>query len=380
MNVLVVTHHYLHGNGGGVFASRAYINAIAEIAEHVTLLYPDKEGAEIEKISPKVELIPVRDGRLMIGKVFGFIFGKLHRYYDVFEPVLVRGNYDIVVFDNSRVSFGMIDIVHRYNKRVITIHHNCELEYVRANSHGLFGLVNIFWTKKQEKEAVQKSDLNLTITRQDMDTFAKLYLGGKKDSLKYLGCFEFERSSPIVLNDYCYSEKKRFVITGNLSATQTEKSFLEWLDSYYPILCKIIPDFSLVVAGKNPSKQVIKACTARGIKLISSPVSMRPVLENADIYICPINLGGGLKLRVMDGLKYGLPVIAHKISARGYDEFVQSGYVLVYDNPASFAECLTAAKESSVIRHVVQTEYKRLFGFDTGVKRMKGIMYLNKKY
>ena len=44
MNVLFITHHYLHGNGGGVFASRAYINVIAEIADHVTLLYPDKEG------------------------------------------------------------------------------------------------------------------------------------------------------------------------------------------------------------------------------------------------------------------------------------------------------------------------------------------------
>ena len=29
MKTLFVTYHYLHGNGGGVFASRGYVNAFA---------------------------------------------------------------------------------------------------------------------------------------------------------------------------------------------------------------------------------------------------------------------------------------------------------------------------------------------------------------
>ena len=374
MNVLFVTHHYLHGNGGGVFASRAYINAFAEIADHVTLLYPYKEGMEIEKISPKVEAIPVRDNRSNIRKLFSFICGKLHRYYDIFEQVLVNGNYDLVVFDNSRVSFGLIDIAHHYNKRVITIHHNCELEYVRDNSRGLLGIVNLYWTKRQEKDAVLKSDLNLTITRQDLDTFARLYLNGQTDRMRYLGCFEYEQSMVMPLKNPACAEKKRFVITGNLSATQTEKALLEWLDTCYPVMCNIIPEFRLVIAGKNPGERLRRACAAKRIELIPSPVSMIPILEGADIYICPINLGGGLKLRVMDGLKYGLPVIAHKISARGYDEFVQSGVVRVYDSPASFAECLGNTVNSNVAKDAVQVEYQRLFFFEAGVERLKRIM------
>lgn len=374
MKVLFVTHHYLHGNGGGVFASRAYINAFAEIAEHITLLYPYKDGMEIEMVSPKVDDVPVRDDRASIRKLFCFLCGELHRYYDIFEHVLAKANYDLVVFDNSRVSFGLIDVAHRYNKRVITIHHNCELEYVRDNSRGLLGLVNLYWTKRQEREAVLKSDLNLTITRQDLDTFARLYLNGNADKLRYLGCFEYERSVVTRLKDFAPVEKKRFVMTGNLSATQTEKALLEWLDTYYPIMNNTISGFKLVIAGKNPGERLRRACAAKHIELIPSPISMTPILEEADIYICPINLGGGLKLRIMDGLKHGLPVIAHKNAARGYDEFVQSGVVSVYDTPATFAECLGNIVNLNVMKDAVQDEYQRLFSFEAGVERMKSIV------
>lgn len=47
MRILYITHHYLSDNGGGTFASRAYINAFAEIADEMTLLYPVKEGQNL---------------------------------------------------------------------------------------------------------------------------------------------------------------------------------------------------------------------------------------------------------------------------------------------------------------------------------------------
>ena len=42
MKVLFVTYHYLHGHGGGIFASRGFINAFAALSDEMTLLYPVK--------------------------------------------------------------------------------------------------------------------------------------------------------------------------------------------------------------------------------------------------------------------------------------------------------------------------------------------------
>ena len=43
MKLLFITHHYLSGVGGGAFATKAFINALAEIFPNcVTLLFPIK--------------------------------------------------------------------------------------------------------------------------------------------------------------------------------------------------------------------------------------------------------------------------------------------------------------------------------------------------
>ena len=165
--------------------------------------------------------------------------------------------------------------------------------------------------------------------------------------------------------------KNRFVITGNLSAMQTEHSLLKWLKDYYPILKDCFPSSSLTIAGKNPSQAIQKQCSNLGIRLISSPESMDDVLQDADFYICPTEWGGGLKLRVMDGLRWGLPVVTHKVSARGYDLFEEKGILLSYSNKIEFKNALLTFSEMNIDKQKVIDMYQNIFSFAAGVKRGK---------
>ena len=185
--------------------------------------------------------------------------------------------------------------------KVITIHHNCEIEYNRDNcEHGL-GKLYHYWTQKYEGEAVQKSDLNLVLTSQDESLLHLFYDKENKKKIVVLGCFEYKIESYKVYNRT--RKLQKFIITGNLSARQTEESLLFWLEKYYPILKNVIPNSMLTIAGKSPSKELEKVCNSLNVELIASPVSMMPILADADVYLCPTSLGGGLKLRIMDGLK-----------------------------------------------------------------------------
>ena len=371
MDVLFVTHHYLSGNGGGVFASRAYINAIAEIAEDVTLLYPYKKGKEIQRINTSVHSIPVYYNKSKLGKFFDLCRGHVHRFFDVFEQEIKRKHYDIVIFDNSRTSFRQIDIAHQHGARVITIHHNCEMEYVRDNYKGLLKKINLYWTEKQECEAVQKSDINLTITKQDAYTLAKRYMQGNESTFRYVGCFEYERHTRISPPTHCNDGSLGFVISGNLAAMQTEESLMRWLQDGWTTICKVVPHAQLVVAGKDPSLKLQNLCASLGIEIIPSPVDMQPILTKADVYWCPIDCGGGLKLRIMDGLKNGLPVIAHQVAARGYDDFVALGCMYVYDDLNSLIRCVNDVINNPINKEQIIDTYQRIFSFDAGIDRMK---------
>lgn len=376
MKVLIVTHHYLHGVGGGVFASRAYINAIAEIADSVTLMYPYKMNYDAEDISAKIKKIPVEYNKPQIIKALDVIRGKSHRYYSVFDTVLSSDNYDLVVFDNSKASFKLIDRAHRYGAKVVTIHHNCELEYNRDNCIGVLRPFVMFWTRKYECEAIQKSDLSLTLTKQDKKLLADIYNNSITNNIEVIGVFEYKRRKDYInnVNKGYHGRDIKFIITGTLNSVQTENSLLPWLRTYYPILKDVIPNSNLLIAGKSPSTKIQEACKLLNIELVPSPQSMQPFLDEADVYICPTALGGGLKLRIMDGLKNGLPILTHSVSARGYDPFGELGFLFQYNDEITFRKAVVKIASSSFDKQAIMQTYKNIFSFDSGLDTMKDLL------
>jgi glycosyltransferase involved in cell wall biosynthesis len=369
MRTLFVTYHYLHGNGGGVFASRAFINAFAEISDEMTLLYPMKVGADPEHINDNVILVPVWDNRNKIQKAWGLITGQSNRFRS-FRRFIGDKHYDTVVFDTSLVVHGIIDFFRGQGTKVVTIHHNYQYEYFRDNFAFPFRLPLLFWSKKYESESVRKSDLNLTLTETDRLQLKRHY--GKDCGLfEVLGAFEFERK-----NDRLYPEVNapRFLITGDLSTKQTEDSLLPWIDEYYPLLKEIFPKATLTLAGRSPSDSLKRKAEEKGVTVISSPMSMDPILAEAKYYICPTYLGGGLKLRVMDGLSFGLPVICHQISARGYEAFIEEGVLLVYEDPTSFRNQLINLKAFQADKRKGIAIYKQYFSFDSGKQRLTSFL------
>lgn len=164
----------------------------------------------------------------------------------------------------------------------------------------------------------------------------------------------------------------RYIITGNLGIPQNVSSTVSWLREYGPVLRRCDPEMSLTLAGKNPDKTLLKEAAEFGAKVIASPPDMSVILKEADVYICPSDNGSGIKLRIMDGLKLGLPVVAHKMSSRGYEKCLGSS-MFVYDDSSSFIEAVKAARSQSADRDSLIDEYKATFSFKAGVERLKAV-------
>lgn len=373
-NVLFITHHYLHGNGGGCFASRAYINAVAEIAEKVTLLVPMKVGMEPEHINENVDVRLCHDGRSKYLRGLDILRGHIHRYYDRVESTLMEGGYDTVIFDNSMCSFSQIDVAHEFGCKVIVIHHNCQYEYAKDNVRSFLDRLSLRWIKRCESDSVLMADLGLALTENDVRRLQNDYAGDKVCKIKYIGTFEYCRKALLDVSGRKPVDKTlRFLITGSLSSKQTYESLKSWIDKYYPALLEVAPDSILTIAGKDPSESLAELCARNSINLVPSPVSMDPLLLESDYYICPVSMGGGIKLRIMDGLKAGLPVITHNVSLRGYEEF-EGECVFGYSDVPSFKNSLSRMLETRCTPEDIQHRYTGRFSFESGVSRMRLIL------
>ena len=371
MKVLFVTYHYLHGHGGGVFASRGFINAFASLSDEMTLLCPQKGEAQPAGIDPGVRIIPVRGTRSRMTKALSYLVGRIHRFFGLFDKVLASERFDTVVFDSCYVTQGLIGKARRTGCRVITIHHNYQCDYIRANEGFPSIFPTLFWTWVSERNAVRKSNLNLTLTAEDKDLLYRHYDSRRRARIEVIGVFEYERKATQIAKKNV--EEPVFVITGNLSMRQTELPLLEWLESCYPVLKETIPTATVLVAGKNPSERLAARCKKWGVELIPSPRDMQAVLDRGRYYVCPASEGGGLKLRMMDGLKNGMPVLAHQAAARGYSSFLDRS-VFCYMDAGSFRDALLRMVSMPYDREETIRLYRDAFSFDAGLKRLQELL------
>lgn len=269
-------------------------------------------------------------------------------------------------------SFGkMIPVLHQKGLKVCTVHHNYEPEFALDNRQP-----NTFWgmTSKfvieNERIAYRESDTNLFLTESDMRKFKEVYGPISKGRDYVIGIFDSEHHDR--RSDETALPRNRLVICGSLCSVQTvagiksfEKMCLPVMHDYYK------DDFALTLTGRAPGEYIQNLVASdNNLSLVPSPQDISSVVYQSGIFICPTNVGGGLKLRILDGLKLGLPIIAHEISARGYDKFFDKEWFQIYNDTDSFQTALIKVnkliKERKNLRQEILDCYYSIFSFDEG--------------
>lgn len=377
MKVLFISINDPFGVGGGDFATHAYLLAFSKMCNGDVDVFV-REGVKPDgSINANFIYVPERN---WLSRTSSLLKGHLHRNVKAVQKWLAEGvKYDYCVFNNSRVAAGLIKQVKALGIKVVTIHHNVEKEIVLGNTPNplrrfLFSHVVV----KAEREAFLLSDYNLFLTSQDLQTFHRLY--GKSESVEgILGTFEFKHLPELKKKE---TDKNNliFAITGSLNLHQGIDGIKFFFDELYQFLPK---GSRVIISGRNPTQEVVSLCCSHdNVQLVPNPEDMAEIINLADVYICPTRLGGGLKLRVMDGLRLGIPVITHSCSARGYDALVGIGCLSVFNNKEEFSAELSKLvqkiQNDSINRYLIRQRYAEIFSFEAGLERLKSIMQKKK--
>lgn len=375
MKVLILTNHYMDDNNGGANHSKATIRALAEIYSECTLMYPRRRKDKAECfVPPGINAVPVYDGRSKFEKGLDVYRGRLTRLPRVVKVHLQEHSYDVIVIDRSLVAGGIMEFLKRTTSKIVTIHHNDETQYMRDNKPSWpIRLPQMYFARMAENDCLTNSYVNITLTEYDADNFRRR-LSSPNNHVYNMGTFQYEDLDRTVETKNI-QRGTTFAITGSLYFKQSSVPVVDFIKRYYPLLKQIVPEAKLIVAGRNPSKDVEEICAADlSIELIPNPENMQDVIARADYYICPVNAGSGVKLRAMDGLRLGLPVLAHEISCHGYESIVQDGFMFGYHDEDTFKQALTSMMAIDYNPQNVYNSFYSYFSFESGKKRLKDIL------
>lgn len=376
MEVLIITRHYLDQSLGGPNCSKAFIKAVSSIYSNCTLIYPEHNGydTDLSFAHSNIRAIKCYDTRSKITKLIDMYRGHLHRFGKFVQDFLNCNDFDIIFIDHSlTASSGVLASAIKSGSKIVTLHHNVEKDYIKDNQQSiLFRIPYNHHALKAEHDAILKSDLNLTLTKSDNDKFINRYRE-RAGSFDVLGTFEYKEHNITEPNDI--RKEDVFIISGALSAQQTESAIIGFLDDYMPVLNKICPDNKLIITGRNPSGKIISACKRfNNITVIPNPKDILHVINKGKYYICPLHTGSGLKLRIMDGLRLGLPVLAHEISCRGYESIIKDGFMFRYSDLNSFEEGLRELMSANVCRKQVTESFSSHFSYKSGEQKLASIL------
>ena len=117
---------------------------------------------------------------------------------------------------------------------------------------------------------------------------------------------------------------------------------IEWFhDDVLPRVRSRYPQVSLLIVGRNPHPRLEPLAADGKIRITGWVQSVQPYLHAATIYVVPLRMGSGTRLKILQAMAAGCAVVSTSIGAAGLNEEVRSALEIA-DDAESFARTIVS--------------------------------------
>jgi polysaccharide biosynthesis protein PslH len=140
------------------------------------------------------------------------------------------------------------------------------------------------------------------------------------------------------------------------------------LERIFPQVRAQEPQARLVIVGRNPPASLVRrAAETTGVELHANVADVRPFLAAAGVMAVPLRIGGGSRLKILEALACGLPVVSTRVGAEGLNLQAGGDYVLAEEDAMAAALVETMRKPGTAREHAERGRKVVLAQYDWGV-------------
>ena len=139
---------------------------------------------------------------------------------------------------------------------------------------------------------------------------------------------------------FAKASKSQILFTGSLDWEPNIEGITWFLENVFELIQQKVPDVSLCVVGRNPTKSLIQTVNrVSGVRLVGRVPDVRPEMASSSVSVVPLLTGGGTRIKIFESFAFGLPVVSTTIGAEGLD--AQDGiHLILADKPEAFANAV----------------------------------------
>ena len=154
-------------------------------------------------------------------------------------------------------------------------------------------------------------------------------------------------------------QAKRVVFTGSMDWLPNADAVQFFCREIFPIVREAEPDVTFTIVGRSPTPAVRRLAEDRGVEVTGRVEDIRPYLAKSSVYVVPLRIGGGTRLKIFEAMAAGRAVVSTSIGAEGLP--VEHGrHLLLADDPGAFARSVIALLRDADTRANLAREARAL--------------------
>lgn len=212
--------------------------------------------------------------------------------------------------------------------------HNVEADILLGNAHRARGplrklhhLLQAWFMRRYEERVAARMDAVLTCSDADRGYFQRL----NSKSLTIPNAVE-------AVHDRAFPHGKDVVFVGLMSYLANAEGICWFCEHIWPLVKAAEPLARLWIVGKNPRPEVCAlASRSEGDVVVTGQVAdVSEYLRSARVFACPLRVGSGTRLKILEAFSWGVPVVSTTLGCSGI-EARNGEHLLVADSPRDFA-------------------------------------------
>lgn len=276
-----------------------------------------------------------------------------------FEQTLIHllhaNEYDVIQFSGIELgSYLSIIQTHQSSAKVIYDALNAEAELqrviytidrqnIKRLPVALYSYIQAQRIQRFEKWLCHTVDGVIAVSEEDRDLL-----------IQHHGAPIYVMSNGIFVDEYTpppdnTRHENELVYTGKMDYRPNVDA-IEWFASaILPTIHEQQPDIQLTIVGRNPHPRIQPYAEQDAITITGWVDSVQPYLHAATIFIVPLRMGSGTRLKILEAMASGCAIISTSIGAAGINDDVKQA-IQIADNEEEFIQSVVSLLRDSARR------------------------------
>lgn len=154
-------------------------------------------------------------------------------------------------------------------------------------------------------------------------------------------------------------DNQEVLFVGSLSHPPNRQAAGWLINDIWPRIERRAPAAHLTIIGRDAPPHLVAQAHSMGVTLISNVPDVRPYYAHARAAVVPILGGGGIRVKILEAMASGRPVITTRLGAEGLP-LIPGKHALFADEPEEIAEAVVRALKDRDLAEQLRAEGRAL--------------------